>query len=112
LLLVVCLVSRQPLSGYSTDAWLRLIGLTIGAQLLGHSLVNVVLRSTSATVVSLAILFEVPGAGIIAAIWLGQLPPLSALPGLVVLVAGVGLVVRAGARGPADRVSDVRAVTH
>jgi len=98
LLLLVCLLGRQQLAGYDPPTWLRLAALTIGAQLLGHSLVNVVLRTISPTVVSLAILFEVPGAGIIAAVWLGQLPARSALPGLVLLLAGVGLVIRAGAR--------------
>jgi drug/metabolite transporter (DMT)-like permease len=99
LLLAVCLVGRQRLGGYTADTWLRLAALTVGAQLLGHSLVNAVLRTTSPTVVSLAILFEVPGAAVIAAVWLGQLPAATAVPGLVLLVAGVGLVIRAGARG-------------
>jgi hypothetical protein len=49
-------------------------------------------------VVSLAILFEVPGAAIIAAAWLHQVPAPLALPGLAVLLLGVGLVVRSGAR--------------
>jgi drug/metabolite transporter (DMT)-like permease len=99
LLLLVCLVGGQRLAGYDAVTWLRLAALTAAAQLLGHSLVNVVLRSVTPTVVSLAILFEVPGAAIIAAAWLGQLPAPSALPGLLLLLAGVGLVVRAGARG-------------
>jgi drug/metabolite transporter (DMT)-like permease len=99
LLLLACLFGGQRLAGYEPVTWLRLAALTIGAQLLGHSLVNVVLRSVSPTVVSLAILFEVPGAGVIAAVWLGQLPARSAVPGLVLLLAGVGLVIRAGARG-------------
>jgi drug/metabolite transporter (DMT)-like permease len=98
LLLALCLVARQRLTGYDAGTWAKLIALTAGAQLLGHSLFNLVLRTTSPTVVSLAILFEVPGAGLVAAAWLGQVPPLSALPGLVVLLAGVALVVRAGAR--------------
>jgi len=98
LLVVVCLAGGQQLAGYSADTWLRLAALTVGPQLLGHSLFNVVLRSTSATVVSLAILFEAPGAAIVAAIWLGQLPALTSLPGLALLLIGVGLVIRAGAR--------------
>ena len=98
LLVVVCLVFRQPLTGYSGSTWLKLAALTVGAQLLGHSLVNVVLRTTSPTVVSLAILFEAPGAAIIAAVWLDQLPPLSAVPGIVVLLAGLALVIRSGGR--------------
>ncbi|HEY6747886.1 MAG TPA: DMT family transporter [Mycobacteriales bacterium] len=98
LLVIVCLVFRQPLTGYSGTTWIKLAALTAGAQLLGHSLVNVVLRTTSPTVVSLAILFEAPGAAIIAAVWLGQLPPLSAVPGIVVLLAGLALVIRSGGR--------------
>jgi drug/metabolite transporter (DMT)-like permease len=98
LLVVVCLVFRQPLTGYSGTTWIKLAALTAGAQLLGHSLVNVVLRTTSPTVVSLAILFEAPGAAIIAAVWLDQLPPASALPGIAVLLAGLALVIRSGGR--------------
>jgi drug/metabolite transporter (DMT)-like permease len=99
LLVLACLLGGQRLAGYGATTWLRLAALTIGAQLLGHSLVNVVLRSSSPTLVSLVILFEVPGASLIAAVWLGQRPAWSAVPGLALLVIGVGLVVRAGARG-------------
>jgi drug/metabolite transporter (DMT)-like permease len=71
------------------------LGLTAIAQLLGHTLVNVVLQSTSATVVSLAILFELPGAIIVAAVFLGQVPPPQIIPALILLAAGLVLVVRA-----------------
>jgi drug/metabolite transporter (DMT)-like permease len=98
LLAAVCLAAGLPLAGYEAGTWVKLAALTAGAQLLGHSLVNVVLRSTSPTVVSLAILFEAPGAALIAAVWLGQLPPVSALPGIAVLLAGLAIVIRAGAR--------------
>jgi drug/metabolite transporter (DMT)-like permease len=98
LLTLVCLLTGQQLVGYSADTWVKLAALTAGAQLLGHSLVNVVLRSTSPTVVSLAILFEAPGAALIAALWLGQLPPASVLPGILVLLAGLAIAIRAGAR--------------
>ncbi|GAC1331505.1 MAG: hypothetical protein NVSMB13_19830 [Mycobacteriales bacterium] len=96
LLVVVCLVGHQSLGGYSAQSWLKLVALTVGAQLLGHSLFNVVLRTTSATVVSLSILFEVPGAALIAAVFLHQRPPVAALPAAALLVAGVALVIRAG----------------
>jgi drug/metabolite transporter (DMT)-like permease len=98
LLLALCLATGQQLTGFARVTWLQLAALTAGAQLLGHSLVNVVLRTTSPTVVSLAILFEVPGAILIAAIWLRQLPPAGTVPGLLVLLAGLALVVRSGAR--------------
>lgn len=98
LLLVVCLIGRQPLGGYDADDWLKLVALTVGAQLLGHSLFNLVLRSVSTTVVSLAILFEIPGAALVAAVFLGQRPPLLALPAAVLLVAGLAIVMRSGTR--------------
>jgi drug/metabolite transporter (DMT)-like permease len=95
LLLVVCLVGGQDLSGYDGRDWLKLIALTAGAQLLGHSLFNVVLKTTSPTVVSLSILFEIPGAAVIAALFVkGQHVPLLAIPAAALLVAGLALVIR------------------
>lgn len=92
-LLVACLAGGQALGGYSARAWIYLAALTAGAQLLGHSVFNRVLRTTSATVVSLSILLEMPGAALIAFVWLHQRPHAWALPGLAVLLAGIGLVV-------------------
>lgn len=98
ILVAVCLAAGVPLGGWSGETWLKLVALTLGAQLLGHSLINVVLRTTSPTVVSLAILLEPAGAGLIAAVWLDQVPPLTVIPGVLVLLAGLAVVIRAGAR--------------
>ena len=94
----MCLVSGQQLAGYSPDTWVKLLALTAGAQLLGHSLFNVILRTTPPTVLSMAILFEMPGAALIAALWLGQTPPWGVLPAAVLLLIGVGVVVRSQGR--------------
>jgi drug/metabolite transporter (DMT)-like permease len=99
LLLAIVAASGEALAGYSGNAWVKLVALTVGAQFLGHSLFNRVLRTTSPTVVSLAILFEVPGATLIAAAWLGQRPHVGAIPGLVLLLAGVAAVITARDRG-------------
>lgn len=98
-LLAACVIGRQSLAGYDAADWLKLLALTAGAQLLGHSLFNRVLRTTSPTVVSLSILLEIPGAALIAAVFLGQRPPALAIPAAVLLVCGLGLVIRAGSRG-------------
>ena len=100
LLLIVCVVGRQSLGGYDGGDWLKLIALTAGAQLLGHSLFNRVLKTTNPTVVSLSILLEIPGAALIAALFLGQTPPLLAIPAAVLLVSGLALVIRAGTSPP------------
>jgi drug/metabolite transporter (DMT)-like permease len=99
LLLVVCLVGRQRLSGYDSSDWVKLVALTAGAQLLGHSLFNVVLRTTSPTVVSLSILFEIPGAALVAALFVsGQHVPWLAVPSAALLVTGLAIVIRSGSR--------------
>lgn len=102
-LLVVCLIGRQSLGGYSGADWLRIGGLVVGAQLLGHSVFNKVLRTTSAVVVSLSILLEVPGATLIAAVFLHQSVHPSQVPAALLLLAGLAIVIRGGARGmPAE----------
>jgi drug/metabolite transporter (DMT)-like permease len=101
LLLVCCLVAGVRLAGYPASGWAKLVALTVGPQLLGHSLVNVVLRTTSPTVVALVILLEVPGAALIAALWLGQVPPAVDWPAAALLVVGIALVVTSAARLPA-----------
>ena len=97
-LLVIALAFGTELVGFSAQDWALIIGLTLGAQLLGHTLINKVLATTPATVVSLAILFEMPGATVIAAVALGQLPPLGLIPAVVLMFAGIVLVIRAGSR--------------
>jgi drug/metabolite transporter (DMT)-like permease len=103
-MLVVCLAAGVELGGYSREDWLLILALTLLAQLLGHSLINAALATTSATVTSMAILFEMPLATIMAAVALGQWPPLAVLPALVLVLAGVAVVIRAGAGTPAERV--------
>jgi drug/metabolite transporter (DMT)-like permease len=96
-LLPVYLLGGAPLAGYAPRTWVELAVLTLTAQLLGHSLLNRALRSVGATTVSLAVLLEVPGATLVAwAVW-GQAPPAATLPGAVLLLAGLAVVVRAGA---------------
>ncbi len=94
-LAVAALVAGSPLTGFSARNWLLILGITVCAQILGHTLLNLVLSSVGPTVVSLAVLLEVPGALLVALVLLGQLPPLLALPGMAAVGAGVALVVRA-----------------
>ncbi|MGY1633821.1 DMT family transporter [Geodermatophilus sp. SYSU D01186] len=92
---VSAVVVRAPLAGFSARDWLLIAGITFCAQLLGHTLLNRVLSSVGPTVVSLVVLLEVPGALLFALVLLQQVPPLLALPGVLLVVVGVALVVRA-----------------
>jgi drug/metabolite transporter (DMT)-like permease len=98
LLLVVCLVGGVRLTGFGASTWLAILGLVVGAQLLGHSLLNYALHRISATMISVLVLLEAPGAALIAWVWLRQLPRSAALPGLALLLAGAAVVVLGGAR--------------
>jgi drug/metabolite transporter (DMT)-like permease len=94
-LAVAALIVRVPLAGFSARDWWLIAAITFVAQLLGHTLFNLVVPAVGPTIVSLAILLEVPGSLIVALILLDQAPPLLALPGMAAVVAGVALVVRA-----------------
>lgn len=107
LLLGLTLLLGQALSGFSLQDWILIGLLTLGAQLLGHTLINKVLATTSATVVSLAILFEMPGATIIAAIALGQLPPWGVIPAAALMFVGIVMVIRAGSRTTPSETSPI-----
>jgi drug/metabolite transporter (DMT)-like permease len=98
ILLLVCLTAGVDLTGYDTSTWAAILALVAGAQLLGHSMFNYALHHTSATTVSVLILLEVPGAALLAWLWLGQHPRAAALPGLALLLAGVIVVILGAAR--------------
>ena len=91
---IAALVARSPLAGFPARDWLLIAAITVCAQLFGHTLLNLVLSSVGPTVVSLAVLLEVPGSLVVALVLLHQLPPLLALPGMAAVVAGVALVIR------------------
>lgn len=102
LLLLACLVSGRGVVGYETTTWLAIVGLVVGPQLLGHTLVNTVLRSITATAVSVAILFEVVGATVLAALWFGETPPVAAVPAGLLIFSGIIVVIRAGRPRPVE----------
>jgi drug/metabolite transporter (DMT)-like permease len=100
-LLAAALVAGQDLTGYDAEQWAGLVVLAVTAQLLGHSVFNHLLATVSPLVVSLALLLEIPGAALIAAAWLGQVPAPTAVLGLLLILVGMAGVVLAGPREPA-----------
>lgn len=104
LLLVLCLVAGVPVVGFSAQTWGLLIALTVLAQLLGHTLLNRAVGTVGPVVVALVILLEVPVAAVLAAWWLGQVPPASTLPAAALVLVGVAVVVTSV---PASRAAPV-----
>lgn len=93
LLGAMALVADVELIGFSTKAWLLIAAVTVSAQLLGHSLLNHLLAVMSPGLISLLLLFEVPGAAILAGIFLDQTPPAVVYLGLALILAGLVVVV-------------------
>jgi drug/metabolite transporter (DMT)-like permease len=93
---IAAALTGEHLLGFGSSAWLKILALTAGAQLLGHTMFNRALKTTSATVVSVVILLEVPIATLLAAVWLHQIPSLWALPGALLILAGLVAVSTAG----------------
>jgi drug/metabolite transporter (DMT)-like permease len=81
-------------AGYPPLAYLLLLGLAVGPQLLGHTAFNWSLRHLSATFVAIAILGEPLGSALLALLIFGQsFAPLQLL-GFVVLLLGITLAAR------------------
>jgi drug/metabolite transporter (DMT)-like permease len=93
-LLAVCLVGRQGLTGHGAGTWLAVLALTVGPQLLGHTLVNRVVRTVSPTVVSVAILLEIVGSTLLAWVFFAEVPPPAVVPAAVLIGTGVVVVAR------------------
>ncbi len=103
LLLVASVVSGASLVGYGAREW-ALIGLvTLTSQLLGHSVFNYLLDRIRPVVVSLAILLEIPGAALLAAAFLGQVPPVGVFAGLALILGGMGRSCSRARTGPTSR---------
>jgi len=98
LLTVTCVIGGQALWGWGLSGWNSIIGLTIFGQLIGHTLINKVVPRMSATVTSTAILFEMPGSTLVAAVWLKQSPPVAVWPALGLVLVGLVVVGREHAR--------------
>jgi drug/metabolite transporter (DMT)-like permease len=107
---LVCLAAGLPLGGYASRTWVELVVLAVAAQLVGHTLLNAALPVVGATPLSLAILFEIPGASVVAWAWLGQVPPLGVVPGAALVLLGLALVVRARGRARNEAFVDAQGV--
>lgn len=91
--LPVALIAGNEIFTFSAKEWWIVLGLIVGAQLLGHSMFNSVLKRVSPAVVSLIVFFEVPVSALLAAWWLDQKPPVAIIPGIALILTGCVLVV-------------------
>ena len=93
-LLILCLLLRVPLSGYSTHAWLSLIGLGVVSQVGGYLAITYALGHLPATVTSVGLLGQAPLTALLAIPLLGEPLSASQIIGGVLVLAGIYVVNR------------------
>ncbi len=86
-------IFQGNLLDYASREWLIVLGLILGAQLLGHSMFNSVLKRVSPAIVSMVVFFEVPISAILALWWLNQTPHIGIWIGVFVILLGSIIVV-------------------
>jgi drug/metabolite transporter (DMT)-like permease len=116
ILVVVALVAGRgshpnELAGFPPVAYLLLLGLAIGPQLLGHTSFNWSLRHLSATFVAVAGLGEPIGSALLALLIFGQQFKQMQLLGFVILLIGIVVAARGEQRaaGRAETVGEPEA---
>lgn len=110
ILLALCLIFRQPLTGFSPAAWVGILAVTLVAQLMGHTVFNHLLAVMSPLVVSMIILLEIPGAALLAAVFLGEQLPAGTYGGLLLILVGLAIVVRGQTNSRARATAETAAV--
>ena len=93
----VCAMTALPMAlflgyeiiNFDAKEWWILLGLILGAQILGHTMFNLTLKRVSPAVVSMIVFFEVPVAALLSFIFkIGKEPTLSIIPGVILILTG------------------------
>ena len=92
---IIVLITRQPMFGYSLNAYGWVLALALGPQIVGHSTLNWALRYLSATFVAIVTLAEPVGSGILAYILLREAITCSTAIGGTMVLAGIYIASRA-----------------
>jgi drug/metabolite transporter (DMT)-like permease len=93
-LLPLALLTGSALWGYSGETWFWLFTITLGPQILGHTVLNWALAYVEAAIVSGAILAEPVVAAVLAWLLLSETPALPTVIGGVVVLTGLYLLLR------------------
>lgn len=91
-LLPVCLVAGVELTGYSTQTWVAIAAMVLGPQILGHTILNYVVKDIDATTIYAAVMAEPPIAIALAFVLFDEVPSLLVYPGGVAILIGILMV--------------------
>ncbi len=99
-LVVACVATGSPLTGFTRQDWLCLALLALIPQGIGHTLLNWAMRRAPARLVSLAILGEPLGTSLLAVALLDERPGPAQLLGAALILFGLALAGSQSAESP------------
>ena len=88
------LYAGAPLWGYSGETWFWVLAVTLGPQILGHTIFNWALKYVDASIISGTILAEPVVSALLAWLVLSERPGLATVLGGVVVLLGLSLLLR------------------
>ena len=97
-LAVAMAATGTPFTGYAPRVWALFAMMTIGPQLLGHTVFNYLLAHVDASSVAIAVTAEPVGASLLALAFLGEAPSATALAGGALILAGIYVALAGQAR--------------
>jgi drug/metabolite transporter (DMT)-like permease len=97
-LLPVALLSGGPISGFDATTWWMFVLMAAVPQGLGHTTFNYLLKEIDATIVSISVLGEPVGSTVLAMLFLGEVPPWTAVAGGVLVLAGIYVAITGPSR--------------
>jgi len=105
--ILMVLLSRTPIAGYSTSSYFWIVLLALVPQLIGHTSFNYALRYLSATYISIAAQLEPIGSAFVAFLVFGEIPLPLQMVGSAAIIVGVALATlgqsRAGSKAGQPR---------
>jgi drug/metabolite transporter (DMT)-like permease len=93
-MLIVCLVLREPLAGFTPRTWTALVALGLVSQLAAYYALVYALGHLPATVTSVSLLAQVPSTGLLAWLLLGEHLTAAQIAGGAVVLVGIFVVNR------------------
>ncbi|HEX2088879.1 MAG TPA: DMT family transporter [Actinomycetota bacterium] len=81
------------LTGFSGNTWFMFVLLAVIPQALGHTVFNYLLKDMDASLVAISIMGEPVGSTLLALAFFGEVPPLTAIVGGVLILIGIYVAV-------------------
>ncbi|MFN2593784.1 MAG: DMT family transporter [Actinomycetota bacterium] len=92
ILLIMCAIGRVELTGYDAQTWWAIAGVIVISQLIGHTLINFVLKDIDATTVAMSVMVEPILATALAYFLFSETPAALVYPGGVAVLVGIYMV--------------------